>query len=115
MTGQTRHSDRPGRAEERWRPVTRRSVEPNERALRSAIRSALADAEGVDPSELSPEPLSDGLDVGALDESFFGLGPEDVPGDVAGVVEFRYGEYRVTVPTDGEVDVTAPAAETGDT
>jgi hypothetical protein len=109
MTGQTRDGDRTGETDERWRPVTRRTVEPNEQTLRTAIVSAVADAEGVDPAELSSGPLSDDLDVDALDESFFGLEPEDVPGDVAGVVEFRYGEYRVTVSTDGDVDVAAPA------
>jgi hypothetical protein len=112
MTGQTQtaHRDRTGESEGRWRPVARRNVEASDEPVEQAIVSAVADAKGVDPAELSSRPLSDGVDLGALDESFFELGPDEVPGDVAGVVEFRYGEYRVTVSTGGDVDVAAPVS-----
>ena len=113
MTGQTqtRDGDRPDDSDRRWHPVATRTIASSDEPVEATVLSAISDAKGVDPAELSADRLSD--DVDALDESFFELGPGDVPGEVAGVVEFRYGKYRVTVSTDGSVDVAAPASSRG--
>ncbi len=64
---------------------------------------AVADAEGVSPTELKDPVLYDCVDISALEDAFFG---SDVAGDSrdgTGTVEFIFGEYRVTVNSSGWV------------
>lgn len=63
------------------------------------VVKAVADHEGTDPVGLV-EPLYDTIDPDALDALF------DGPSDRHGKITFRYHGYRVTVHSDGRVDVT---------
>lgn len=69
------------------------------RALSTAVVKAVAEAEGVDPCDLS-ESLADVVDPDALDELF-----RDRPG-AEGRVQFRFCEYRVTVTSDDQIAVS---------
>ena len=63
---------------------------------------AVAAYEGVDPTKFD-EPLYDVIDLEALDSLF----TERPTGDsrVDGHVVFTYGDYQVTVSSDGQIDV----------
>lgn len=84
--------------------VVRRRIddaEPKSDAVLAAL-TTLCDETDHLPSVLELEPLYETLDVGALDDLY-----TDTPsGDVR--VEFRYGEYRITVADDSVV-VDSPA------
>lgn len=63
---------------------------------------AVAAYEGVEPTQFE-EPLYDVIDLEALDSLF----TERLNGDsrAGGHVVFTYGDYQVTVSSDGQVDV----------
>lgn len=86
--------------------ATQRHYEPDGRGeLTTAIVFALADAEGVAPSELRSPPLYECVDVPAIEDAFFG---PDVSGggqQGVGTVEFGYTDYRVEVRSDGWIRV----------
>lgn len=66
-----------------------------QQGLSSAIVVVVADAEGVEPTELA-EPLFNAINPGALD-SLFRSGE--------GQVTFEYLDYEVTAHATGEVDI----------
>lgn len=71
-----------------------------------AVVAAVAEAEGVDPTELSP-PLYTAIDPDVLDTIFqAGSDPEGT-----GHLVFEYLGYEVTVLPDGEVRVEDPTSE----
>lgn len=77
---------------------TREDVPPSR-----AVVEAVAAAEGVDPTELSP-PLYTAIDPDVLD-SIFSDGRGAHP---TGQLVFEYLGYEVTVRPDGEVSVADP-------
>ncbi|WP_252699659.1 HalOD1 output domain-containing protein [Natronosalvus vescus] len=66
-----------------------------------SVVEAVAEAEGVDPLELSP-PLYDVIDPDALDQVF---APTSMESRMEGEVTFSYNGYEVTVCGDGYVTV----------
>lgn len=66
-----------------------------------AVVEAVADEEGVEPTELSP-PLFTAIDPDVLDSIF--LGPDEGT-DTTGRVVFEYLGYEVTVRPTGAVEV----------
>ena len=73
--------------------------------LTTTIIGAIADAEGIAPTELKDPILYECVDVSSLEDAFFG---PDVAGrnrDGVGTVEFRFGDYRITVNSNGWVSV----------
>jgi len=74
--------------------------------LVTALVEAIADAKDADPldSEKMP-PLYESLDVGALEDTFFGpSGAKRAPQD-GGIVTFHYTEYKVALRADGWIFV----------
>lgn len=69
--------------------------------LSQSVVEAVADAEGVDPLELSP-PLYEVIDPDALDR-VFAVTPAN--GRMDGQLTFLYNGYEVTVCGDGYVTV----------
>lgn len=65
-----------------------------------AILDAVADAAGVDPSELD-QPLYEAIDPDALSNLFHTL-----DGSTEGYVAFSYHGYRVIAYSDGSVQVS---------
>lgn len=77
------------------------------------IIEAVAEHEGIETTAVEPPtyaPLYDVINPEALDALF--RGPKRNPGTVEGRVEFRYGDYWVTVHSDGSVEVEP--AESGE-
>ncbi len=66
--------------------------------LSGAVLDAVADAKGVDPTELNP-PLSAVVNADALDDLFVDTGGE------AGRIVFEYSGCEVTVESDRTVEV----------
>lgn len=68
------------------------------------VLEAIAEAEDCDPTEL--EALQAAIDVDALEALF----DDRTPGHLRdGRLSFVYSGYRVTVSSDGAVDLTEPA------
>lgn len=86
--------------------VAQRHYEPNGQSeLTTAIVFAIAEAEGVSPSEMKSPPLYESVDVPAIESVFFG---PDVAGgsrQSVGTVEFQYSDYHVKVRSDGWIQV----------
>ena len=68
--------------------------------LSQSVIAAVADAEGVDPTELSV-PLYEAIDPDALDALFRS------DGVAAGQIRFSYHGYQITVYDDGQLDLVA--------
>lgn len=73
---------------------------PDDVPASRAVVEAVAVAEGVDPTELSP-PLYTAIDPDVLDELF----SRDSGGERAGQLVFEYLDYEVTVRAPDEVQV----------
>ena len=73
--------------------------------LTTTIIGAIAAAEGISPAELKDPILYECVDVAALEDSFFGPTVAGERRNAVGSVEFRFGEYRVEVSSDGWVSV----------
>lgn len=71
------------------------------RNVSDSVVEAVAEAEGVDPLELTP-PLFEVIDPDALDQVF---APTPTDGRMEGQVTFSYKGYNVTVHGDGYVSV----------
>ena len=93
-----------------WQPVAQRHYEPDRDGdLTTAIVYAIADAENVDPIEVTAPPLYDCVDVAGIEQAFFGPTAEVAPRGGTGTLEFRYTGYLVTVRSDGWIQVSEPA------
>ncbi|MFC6862833.1 HalOD1 output domain-containing protein [Halomicroarcula sp. GCM10025817] len=92
-----------------WSQVAQRHYEPDGRGeLTTAIVYAIAEAEGVSPSEVTSPPLYDIVDVPAIEGAFFGPNVAEESRQGVGSVEFQYTEYLVKVRSDGWVQVYEP-------
>ncbi|GAB3664149.1 HalOD1 output domain-containing protein [Halopiger thermotolerans] len=83
-----------------------RSEAADDQSLSFAIISAVAEREGVDPTDIEPpeyEALYDAINPEALDSLF--APRTDGTARTAGRVEFSYCDYHVVVTSDGDVDV----------
>lgn len=70
-------------------------------SVSQSVVEAIAEAEGVDPTEVTP-PLYSAIDPTALDEIFTST---PTTGREGGRVVFTYEGYEVTVSGDGYVSV----------
>ncbi|WP_440990770.1 HalOD1 output domain-containing protein [Haloarchaeobius baliensis] len=97
-----------------WREVAQRHYDRDTDAeLTTAIVYAIADAMDVEPRTVRSPPLYDCVDAAALDEAFFGPSVGDSRRNSVGSVEFEYRRYRVTVRSDGWIQVAEPVEQTG--
>jgi hypothetical protein len=96
----TRPNDSTPDRDARWRQVAQRHFDPDgDEELTTAIVFAIAEAEGVSPRDVKSPPLYEVIDVTGVENALFGLGTRVETR--RGVVEFRYGEYRLKVEGDG--------------
>lgn len=72
-----------------------------ETPVSEAVIEAIADADDVSPTAMSP-PLYRAIDPDALDALFR---PSDPGSSTTGQLEFTYRGYAVTVHDDGRIDV----------
>jgi len=79
------------------------------RELTTAIIYAIAEAEGVSPSEVKSPPLYESVDVPAIENTFFGPDISDESRQGVGTVEFRHADYLVKVRSDGWIQVYEPS------
>lgn len=91
---------------------------PNEdERLSIRVINAIAEHEGTTPTEIRPV-LYDTIDPDALDSLFSATHQGDTRAD--GNVEFRYGPHRVTVHSDGRIEIervrdSGPLSSTSET
>jgi hypothetical protein len=93
-----------------WACEVQTHYDPSEeiRDLTAVIVGTVAEAEGVSITEVGPPPLHEAVDVVNLEGMLFGR--HGAPhGGTESSVEFRYGEYRVTVEANGWVTVAGRA------
>lgn len=96
--------------ETRWQQVAKRLYDPDQDgALTAVIVFAIADAEGVKPTEIDAPTLYEVVDVAAIEQALFGTLPTESSRETTGRLEFRYTEYLVEVNSDGWVQVHEPA------
>ena len=92
-----------------WTLAARTHYDPEaDGELSTEVVYAIAEAEGVSPTDLTSPPLYDAIDITAVRNALFG---PDVGrgGNVGlGVVEFRYADYLVEVRSDGWIRVYRP-------
>lgn len=92
----------------RWNRVAERRYDPQGRAeLVTVVVSAVADADGTDPTDLSP-PLYEVIDADGIERAFFGPETTESARDGTARVEFRHAEFLVNVGSDGWVRVFEP-------
>lgn len=92
-----------------WSQVGQRHYEPDgRRELTTAIVYAIAEAEGVSPSEIKSPLLYEIVDVPAIEDAFFGSGVAGESRQGVGTVEFQYTDYLVKIRSDGWIQVYEP-------
>jgi hypothetical protein len=107
--GEGMDGDEPTSTETHWSQVTQRHYEPDGKGeLTSAVVYAVAECEGVSPTDVKSPPLYEFVDVPAIEDAFFG--PEVASDSRRGVgtVEFQYANYLVTVRSDGWIRIYEP-------
>jgi len=108
MTESREHSNIDEESE--WNVVAQRVYEregPDD--LTTVIIEAVAAAEGIDATEVTDPPLYEVVDASAIEASFFGQEAAGESRDSSGTVQFEYRGFRVTVRSDGWVQVAKPA------
>ncbi|SDF19253.1 hypothetical protein SAMN04488067_102278 [Halorubrum xinjiangense] len=91
-----------------WNRVAQRLHDPEgDGELVTAVVFAVADAEGVDPTELELR-LNHTVDMEGIDHAFFGPGTTEGARNGTESVEFRYLRYLVSVRSDGWIRVYEP-------
>ncbi|WP_423999656.1 HalOD1 output domain-containing protein [Haloarcula salina] len=86
--------------------VAQRHYEPDGRGeLTTAIVYAIAEAEGIPPSEVKSPPLYESVNAPAIEDAFFGPTAAGRSRRGNGTVEFQYGDYLVEVRSDGWIRV----------
>lgn len=66
---------------------------------------AVAAAIWVLPTKVTSPPLCESVDVAAVEDAFFGSGADHRSRPGAGSIEFHYTDYRITIGSDGWVQV----------
>ncbi|WP_435073958.1 HalOD1 output domain-containing protein [Halorubrum sp. HHNYT27] len=100
--------------ETRWRQVAQRHHEPGKNdELVTDIVLAVADAEGVDMTELRAPPLYEVVDVVGIEKAFFGQNQHNNARPGTGTIEFHYAGYLIKVRSDGWVQVHEPIEQQG--
>ncbi|MFB6136243.1 MAG: HalOD1 output domain-containing protein [Halobacteriaceae archaeon] len=95
-----------GAGETEWRTVEQRAYDRHGGAdLTTTVVEAVAAAEGVDSTAVKEPKLYDVVDVAAVEHQLFGSRSGGKRSDVQTTVEFRYRRFRVTVTSDGWVEV----------
>ncbi|MFB6107604.1 MAG: HalOD1 output domain-containing protein [Haloplanus sp.] len=92
--------------ETQWHVVTQRAYDresPDD--LTTIIIGAVADAEGVEMTTIREPALYEVVDTSAIEDSFFGPRVGGERRDSGGSVHFVYRGHRVTVRSDGWVQV----------
>lgn len=95
-----------------WRVVEQRLYDrdcPDD--LTTAVIEAVADAEDVDLLDVKEPPLYEIVDIGAIEDCFFGPNEGEERGNSVGSVDFEYRGLRVTVRSDGWVQVAEATAQ----
>jgi hypothetical protein len=77
--------------------------------LTTAILEAVAAAEGTDATAIKEPLLYEVVDTTAIEDGFFGPTVAGNRRDAVGTVQFHYREFRVTVRSDGWVQIAEPA------
>ena len=96
--------------ESHWSQVTQRHYEPDrDGELTTAVIYAVAEAEGVPPSEVKSPPLYGSVDVPAIEDAFFGPDAAGTSRQGVGRIEFQYTGYLVKVRSDGWIVVYEPS------
>jgi len=109
-SGGSASGDAPGAMDARWSQVAQRHYDPDGDAdLTTVIVFAVAEAEGVDPADLTSPPLYECVDAAAIEDAFFGSDVFGASRRGTDTVEFRYIEYLVRIRSDGWVQVYARA------
>lgn len=92
-----------------WRSVANRAFEHDGKGdLSTEITAAIADAEGAEIASVMSPPLFEVIDIFALEELFSGHPYGKCSRACTGQVQFRYRGFRVTVSSDGRIDVAKP-------
>jgi len=93
-------------AETEWSQVAQKHIQTApSNGLTTTIISAVADAEGADPMDITSPPLYDVLDTAALEAAFFQSEDRRHSRDENASTEFLYRAYRIVVQSDGWVRV----------
>ncbi|MFC3478984.1 HalOD1 output domain-containing protein [Halobacterium litoreum] len=88
--------------------VAQRHYNPVEDSdLTTTLVYALAEARDIDPTELKHPPLYEVVDVAGIEQALFKSHSHEQAEKAMGSVEFTYEEFRVTVSSDGWVQVYA--------
>ena len=106
----TSTDDGPSDPDDEWMLAARTHYDPErDDELSTEVVYAVAEAEGVSPTELTAPPLYDAIDIAAVGNAFFGPDVRREPRKGVGTVEFRYADYLIEVRSDGWIRVCRPA------
>lgn len=97
-----------------WGVVEQRAYErtgPDD--LTTTVVSAVAAAEGTAITAVRDPPLYEVVDTSAIEANLFGLPVPGARRDSVGRVAFEYRGFRVTVRSDGWIQVAAPTNRDG--
>jgi hypothetical protein len=86
--------------------IAQRSIHETDLDLPMLIVEMVAEAEGIDPTAVSP-PLYEVTNVSALERALFDH-DDGAERSVVGYLSFRYRGFQVIVDADGSVRVTDP-------
>ncbi|WP_157972406.1 HalOD1 output domain-containing protein [Saliphagus sp. LR7] len=92
------------------RQVLQRHYDPEESIeFTTTLVAAIADAKGVEATEVGSPPLYDVVDAAALENTVFGAETPRRSRRGSGTVSFRYDGLVVEVESDGWIHVYEPA------
>ncbi|WP_158058685.1 HalOD1 output domain-containing protein [Halorussus halophilus] len=104
--GSPERTENGGTGEIEQRLLAQHRYDPEEKHdLTTTIVFAVAEARGIDPTELKSPLLYDSIDASALEESLFGPRRTEQRRQDSSV-EFDYDDYHITVQSDGWVLVS---------
>jgi len=89
-----------------WTQVVQTHFDPEGgMELTTAIITAIAEAQGIDPIEVRSPTLYEVVDVPAIERSFFGSSTSTPTRNATGTTQFQYEQYLVKVRSDGWIQV----------
>lgn len=105
-SGTDRSTDQDLRQNPRWRLAAQRHYDPSgDVELTTAVIFAVAEARGVDPSDVKSPVLYDVVDIPAIEKGFFDREIKSESLQETGVVEFSYDELQVQIKHDGWIQI----------